>query len=259
MVDNDAADLISISFIDGEYFVFDIEAVKRLRNHHHVAGILVGTLPQVPQQSTFLGLPVQLMPEEAALLVQRGVARIIDEGSSHEVILAVDENDIDEATAKLKINELESTGSESQGQLVSFTTPAISTANRIALSESSVAAVYDTPRFDVYKYLHKRGYFISPGLRFGSQFLAYPGDPLRYHSHYLVRGLGYGEEFSLLELVGSGRLGTGVKKAWMVGGHVPDDDQHKLAALDSSKIIESEGDESIEDFVSFCVEWAGFG
>ncbi|KAK9235345.1 hypothetical protein V1525DRAFT_434783 [Lipomyces kononenkoae] len=252
-------DAIPVSVIDGEYFVFDIDAVKRLRNDHHIAGILVGTLPQVPQQSVFLGLPVQLMPEEVALLIQQGVARIIDEGRSHEPILVADGNNIDEAAARLKINEIESAGNEPQGSLVSYTTPTISTVDKCALPESSVDTIFETPRFHVYKYLHQKGYFISPGLRFGSHFLAYPGDPLRYHSHYLVRGVRYDEEFSLLDLVGSGRLGTGVKKAWMVGAHVPHDQQGKIAALRHANRNDSEGNESSDEVVSFCVEWAGFG
>src|SRR4051794_11953692 len=33
-----------------------------------------------------------------------------------------------------------------------------------------------TPRYDVYQHLQSLGYFLSPGLRFGCQFLAYPGD-----------------------------------------------------------------------------------
>lgn len=46
--------------------------VKRLRVDHHICGVLVGTLPQVAQQNIFLGLPLQLLPEEAAVLVAHG-------------------------------------------------------------------------------------------------------------------------------------------------------------------------------------------
>lgn len=46
----------------------------------------------------------------------------------------------------------------------------------------------------------------------------YPGDPLRFHSHFLVVGLDWEEEFDLLDLIGGGRLGTGVKKGWLIGG-----------------------------------------
>ena len=59
---------------------------------------------------------------------------------------------------------------------------------------------------------------MGPGLRFGCQYVAYPGDPLRYHSHFLVTGHEWDEEIDLLDIVGGGRLGTGVKKGYMIGG-----------------------------------------
>ncbi|KAK6515630.1 tRNA-splicing endonuclease subunit Sen34 [Arthrobotrys conoides] len=100
-------------------------------------------------------------------------------------------------------------------------------------------------RYQVYKYLQSLGYFMSPGLRFGCQFVAYPGDPLRFHSHFLVKSLQWDEELSILDLVGGGRLGTGVKKAWMMAG---------------LKQRDTEADEPEGHRVrTFCIEWAGFG
>ena len=57
-----------------------------------------------------------------------------------------------------------------------------------------------------------------PGLRFGCHYNVYPGDPLRYHSHFAATGMGWDQEFDLLDVVGGGRLGTGTKKAYMIGG-----------------------------------------
>jgi tRNA-splicing endonuclease subunit Sen34 len=39
----------------------------------------------------------------------------------------------------------------------------------------------------VFADLHSKGYFITVGNKFGGDFLAYPGDPNLYHSHYVVR------------------------------------------------------------------------
>lgn len=44
--------------------------IQTLRTEHHICGILSGTLPQVSQQNTFLGLPLVLLPEEVVLLVK---------------------------------------------------------------------------------------------------------------------------------------------------------------------------------------------
>jgi len=48
--------------------------------------------------------------------------------------------------------------------------------------------------------------------------MAYPGDPLRFHSHFLVAGKEWDEEIDLMDLVAGGRLGTGVKKGYLIGG-----------------------------------------
>lgn len=46
--------------------------INTLRSHHRICGILTGTLPHLSSQNVFLGLPLQLMPEEVVLLVENG-------------------------------------------------------------------------------------------------------------------------------------------------------------------------------------------
>mgnify|MGYP001559815049 FL=1 len=74
---------VPISRIAGRYLVFDINVVTYLRRTHHICGVLIGSIPQVPQQNVFLGLPVELLPEEARLLVEKEVAYIVDDASQH--------------------------------------------------------------------------------------------------------------------------------------------------------------------------------
>ncbi|KAJ4316453.1 tRNA-splicing endonuclease subunit [Neodidymelliopsis sp. IMI 364377] len=94
--------------------------------------------------------------------------------------------------------------------------------------------------YPLFRFLHSRGYFFMPGLRFGCNYSVYPGDPLRYHSHFLATGLGWDERFDLLDIVGGGRLGTGTKKAYMVGGEDP-------------KAPKEDGKDPVR---AFSVEWA---
>lgn len=75
-----------------------------------------------------------------------------------------------------------------------------------------------------------------PGLRFGCSYSCYPGDPLRFHSHFLAVAYRWDEEIKLLDIVGGGRLGTGVKKGYVIGGVDPDDGQDGVR--------------------TFCFEWA---
>ena len=101
--------------------------------------------------------------------------------------------------------------------------------------------------YPLFRYMHSKGYFLTPGLRFGCHYTIYPGDPLRYHSHFLATGLKWDQEFELLDVVGGGRLGTGVKKAYLIGGSpssgetVGDDDEAQKE----------------EDVRAFSIEWAG--
>lgn len=101
----------------------------------------------------------------------------------------------------------------------------------------------ETPKdasYEIYKHLQQKGYFLSPGLRFGGQFLAYPGDSLRYHSHFTVTGYDFNEKFKIHDLVGGGRLGTTVKKSWFVGA-------------------KSNNKKEEDQYYGFSVEWSRFG
>nr|CAG4651415.1 EOG090X0G6M [Simocephalus serrulatus] len=69
-----------------------------------------------------------------------------------------------------------------------------------------------TCRSRVFTDLWGKGYYITAGEKFGGDFLVYPGDPVKFHSHYIAVCV---EQHQLLTprfLVQKGRLGTGVKK-----------------------------------------------
>ena len=67
--------------------------------------------------------------------------------------------------------------------------------------------------YAVYKDLWEKGYFITSGEKFGCDFLVYPGDPSRYHSHFIVIVIPSGRKITSMELLAYGRLGSGVKKS----------------------------------------------
>ncbi|KAM0323435.1 hypothetical protein ACHAQA_008714 [Verticillium albo-atrum] len=74
---------VRISKIADRYLVFDAEHVAILRRQHHICSVLVGSTPQNPTQNVFMSLPLELLPEEAALLLQKKAATLADETSSH--------------------------------------------------------------------------------------------------------------------------------------------------------------------------------
>ncbi|KAG5354213.1 tRNA-splicing endonuclease subunit Sen34 [Termitomyces sp. T112] len=107
------------------------------------------------------------------------------------------------------------------------------------------AGIWDYPstpqeraRCGVFRNLWERGYFMGGGIKFGGDYLVYPGDPLRYHSHFAATVL-ESPVFDLrpMEIVAHGRLGTATKKA------------HLMCSWDDEK----------KEVSYLTIEWAGFG
>lgn len=86
--------------------------------------------------------------------------------------------------------------------------------------------------------------FLGQGVKFGGEFLVYPGDPLRYHSHFVTTTIGHPDvPIQPMELVAFGRLGTATKKA------------HLLCCYDNKK--DERGNAGGTEFYS--LEWGNFG
>ncbi|MCJ1395867.1 tRNA-splicing endonuclease subunit [Xylographa bjoerkii] len=336
--------IFRISSAVERYFLYDNNVITWLRKTHHILGVLIGTLPQIPQQNVFLGLPLELMPEEARLLCEKGLAHTVDDLEWHQLgtySLTSDERNAfmrdiaregGEAAKAAERKKLESTeramrrlrlGSTpdrdsrssnidnnkdsvpNEGETETLFPPATPRrAGSPSISESleysySKKAWSITPAtalpplptpssstgrplpnvkassYALFKHLHAHHYNMSPGLRFGCQFLVYPGDPLRFHSHFLAIGMDWDEEIDLLDLIGGGRLGTGVKKGWLIGGvEARMDDQNNYAADSVAKEMSHDrttspnrdamdgaaeywGNGSVSRVRTFCIEWGG--
>ncbi|KAF2200092.1 SEN34 subunit of tRNA-splicing endonuclease [Delitschia confertaspora ATCC 74209] len=282
MAQDSSVEPFAISRIAERYLLFDVDVVTYVRREHNICGVLIGTIPHLSQQNIFLGIPLELMPEEARLLVEGGHAYIVEDVSAHKKgFLEMDRKDrlafmqlMDQRGMELSLNakrkaedrsekalqqrglaqgkkenivpkapadeevlkgkndspgfedtslfSLESSPAPqppvSQQMPPHFVTPTTShpPLTSFVPHTSSLPTVPRT--YPLFKYLHSKRYFSTPGLRFGCHYTVYPGDPLRFHSHFLATGLDWDEEFDLLDIVGGGRLGTGVKKAYLVGG-----------------------------------------
>ncbi|KAL5330200.1 hypothetical protein ACEPPN_003725 [Leptodophora sp. 'Broadleaf-Isolate-01'] len=308
---------IPISLIAGRYLLFDVNVVTYLRRNHHICGSLIGSIPQSPQQNVFFGLPMQLMPEEAKLLVEKEVAYIIDDKAWHKQTLfstlqGADKQAYLESLRSTGLNarkaalheakrktetglaryaakraqELAVSGSkdtpESGSPDTSFNDTSSVTDESTSLFEEesnkferssttikSSAATASTPfavtpttsyptsslpqnpssqpdppvasSYALFAHLHFRDYYIMPGLRFGCNYNVYPGDPLRFHSHFLATSYDYDQDIPMFDIIGGGRLGTAVKKGFLIGGEDP----------------EAEGSKSGDKVRTFCIEWGG--
>ncbi|KAG5953044.1 hypothetical protein E4U53_007086 [Claviceps sorghi] len=258
---------IRIAKIAGRYLVFDPDAVAFLRRCEYINGTLVGTTPQQPTQNVFLGLPVELRPEEVEILLHKKLAHVLDDADAHNAALQSDRNSAfrrryiaslrnnkqaarytlsQRSASKIAgkmvclepssqaVNSLHSgRGDEAhfmttQGKPMNCenqnanvgplaVTPVSSVTLVTSVSEPHAASRTVNPT--LCGLLNLRGHYTTPGLRFGSRYSVYPGDPLRFHAHFMANEYGWEEQIPILDIVGGGRLATAVKKAFLIGGH----------------------------------------
>ncbi|KAJ2944350.1 hypothetical protein O0L34_g18352 [Tuta absoluta] len=67
-------------------------------------------------------------------------------------------------------------------------------------------------RYSIFKDLWERGHYITSGSKFGSDYLVYPGDPVRFHATYMLRCISDQKSFQPKHLVAYGRLSVAVNK-----------------------------------------------
>jgi len=286
-------------------YVWDVDDIATLRSHHHICGVLTGTLPHLSQQNVFLGVPLLLIPEEVVLLVDKGLAILVDDQNAHhdpsatelekwnserlrgikEQSALAEEHEAREALnpdramsekAILKRkergerkgrgkanhrdnNESLSTPSATEsdadyidailaslrrelpragvarnsatpytvhvpGASSAFEWYALSDHSFTTLAAARDAGIWDYPetplqraRCAVFRDLWEQGYFIGGGIKFGGEYLVYPGDPLRYHSHFVASVIeSPAAPLRPMEIVAHGRLGTATKKAHLL-------------------------------------------
>ena len=197
-------------------------------------GTPVGTLLQQPTQNIFLGAPTEYSPEEIALLRSKDVVSILDGKVAGQKARRKPRQQHKSSPYGMFLEfpkEWRRPGKllqEPHGQDVLEVTTAQTKSSGILSADDII--------FRVYEYLHSAGYWMTPGLRFGCDFTAYPGDPLRFHSHFMVHVEKDKEEgVDMLTMVAGGRVATQTRKAWMLAGEV-------------------DGEIRV-----FSIEWAGFG
>ncbi|KAH7241191.1 uncharacterized protein BKA55DRAFT_114141 [Fusarium redolens] len=274
---------VRISKIAGRYLIFDSEAAAFLRRSENINGTLAGTAPQQPTQNIFLGLPIELRPEEAESLLHKNVAYLVDDVAVHQAVLHnpntearrlyLDSLRTRKQTAQQVIAEknakrvAEGAVKRGKSRLVppsntdddiittSETKPAVhqqqSAIKSLGVTPTSSGLLISPEADRIYQatnplqgplcgFLLTSGYYTTPGLRFGAKYSVYPGDPLRFHAHFMANQYEWEEEIPVLDIVAGGRLATAVKKAYLIGAQQP------LA----------NGSRDDQEMRTFSIEWA---
>ena len=229
---------VVLPVVADKVLIFNLSDCRTLRDLG-IFGVLSGTLSKAPQQNLFLGLPLQLSFNEVCWLVENEYGVLVDgydyltvESSAFHKedpvsIEYTEELEIIHGSEKFKVITLE---------------------NFIRMQGLSLEALRELLlRYHTFREVKRRGYCILPGLRFGGELLAYPGDPLRYHSHLIINTCN--KSINILDLISGGRLATSVKKVWVINQVEDDVLDESGKPKDYSRIRNK----------SFSIEWAGFG
>ena len=235
---------VNICVVNSSYLIWEAESAIFLREKYGIVGVLIGTLPRKPRQNRSLGLPLEIMKEEAIMLHIGGIANIVKKESmpvacSEEkytdylaksykeqneflqnriysksqqfVEKPVEEpahlnltGDIDLENPPYHLQRIFSRQSEG------FWSQNFSTIDKFELSDS------EKNRLVVVKDLRRRNYLITSGSKFGGDFLVYPGDPLVYHAYFIVKVASRSSRMEANELLAFSRLASSVKKVAVV-------------------------------------------
>ncbi|KAL0275373.1 UNVERIFIED_CONTAM: hypothetical protein PYX00_003233 [Menopon gallinae] len=82
----------------------------------------------------------------------------------------------------------------------------------------------DRLHYFVYKDLWEQGFFVTSGKKFGADYLVYPGDPVKFHSFFIVVCVDKKRQFTPAEIIMRGRLGQSVRKTFVLA-YLSDDDK----------------------------------
>ncbi|XP_062409173.1 tRNA-splicing endonuclease subunit Sen34 isoform X2 [Sardina pilchardus] len=267
-----------------------------------VIGSLVGSLARQPRQNTRLGRPLELLDEEARLLAEEGKAKVLvtrNEERAEDHLERVEQYQEDlershKVQGALALQDrkavLERVMNDSQNEVsvrerlealerdfslpVSAMTIQMCTA-RAGLSYHSderdfLAASWPVQqdersqtRFVVYRDLRRRGFCLTSAGKFGGDYLVYPGDPLRFHAHFIALCVAMDTATPLCDILAMARLGSNVKKTVVLCSPCATQQQSNEKEQEE-KEDEEERDEGDDDYeeeedevVYTSLQWSG--
>uniref|UniRef100_A0A8C3Y7A7 tRNA-intron lyase n=1 Tax=Catharus ustulatus TaxID=91951 RepID=A0A8C3Y7A7_CATUS len=207
----------------GRFLLWSPRAARALRERQRVWGALVGT-PQRRGRAGAAGprLPLQLRPEEARALRESGGATVeavpgggagLGDGEHRDPLPEPPlPPQVDEAEAEPEETPAGG-GGASLGGGVNWGGGQTRTDPSPPPSEPSPPS---ERRFRVFRELWGRGLHLTPGGKFGGDFLVYPGPPSQFHAGAVALCPCSSAPQPLGALLAAARLGTSVRKALLL-------------------------------------------
>ncbi|KAL6252169.1 hypothetical protein P5V15_004446 [Pogonomyrmex californicus] len=86
-------------------------------------------------------------------------------------------------------------------------------------------------KYKVFKDLWERQYYITSGENYGTDFVVYPGDPMMFHSQFMIQCVCRDEEIPILDIVTKCRLSCHVRKTLVFATYHEEDDTVKYQSF----------------------------
>ena len=181
---------IRVDYLGGRFLVWEPREIYALRVDHRLVGSLVGAISKAAhgRQAHEGGPPLALAYEEALLAAEEGIITVVD------------------------FNEPEPAADAATGSSDAAADDAEPPERVVPLEEIRLLRPERLMYAKVFRDLWTQGHYVTMGARFGGDFLAYAGDPMRVHAHLIVHVIPSASEMVATELVACARLANTAKK-----------------------------------------------
>lgn len=151
----------------------------------------------------FVETRLEVMREKMEMIIQGKRAKLIKRG-----VKDTDINITAEDVLREEVNRMKST----QSATISYAQ--VPTAHPINVASSPIKnfSVYNNDKYNVFKDLWHKGYYITNGESFGGDFLVYNDDPMYFHASQIIHVVNKREKLELFFPVSCTRLAVSVKK-----------------------------------------------
>lgn len=202
-----------VYIVDGNFLVFESKHARLLRRNR-IVGNLIGCSPKNPYQISTSNLPLHLSKYEVDVTLTNDLAKFVQLVERPEATLESYRSSylayLDELAERTQVEYRQSRVAELNKRNIPISDvslrPFDTSKLRIPIPNSpdarfSIHAVVELSKDKVnncldyideskrvlFRDLYDRGFYITSGLKYGSDFLVYLGDPVGYHAQYAVR------------------------------------------------------------------------
>ncbi|XP_053606922.1 uncharacterized protein Tsen34 isoform X4 [Plodia interpunctella] len=199
---------------NGVAYVWNCNDWHLLRTKHRICGTLIGSITSYPRQNDFLGLPMALMSEEAALLVDIGTCKLY---AIENIVYKPSDKQKEDFKTHLNraLEEQRQVLRKKKIEQLSQKIDVIIAGKRQKLLSKGITDVYLDKQTLLQEEINKLPILPPVHLleHLPTEFNLDAGDPVRFHAMYMVRCISdRAKSFQPAYLVSYGRMSVAVNK-----------------------------------------------